>query len=202
LKNKLARHSGRSSTFLSDVMHFRGEKPATVGGICALGLILVLSHFLSCALGKGYLAVAGLFLSVVALLVTLTILGWTRKNAEHSDAELAKANAAIERLPGLFEGIPESATKAEQGIADGDIEPKTMPVAEEEGLGLFTPEQIPLRVLGDLGTKTDLRARRVRGAARGEGRGNYPWLIGLDDGSLWRVAYGGKAKVGPTVTKV
>jgi len=171
-------------------------------GLLLLGCVLVVGAFVAVASGASFWSIGGLLVSSTALVVAMVILGWTWERVHHTDSQLSATKDSVDALHELFRDLPTHVGEVAEGDAEEDVEPKTQPVAEEAGLSLFTPEQIPLRVLSDLGRDDSLRTRRVTGAARREGRGNFPWLVGLDDGSRWRVAYGGQAKAGPTVDEI
>lgn len=71
-------------------------------------------------------------------------------------------------------------------------------------LALYQPEAVPMRVIADLVAQWRVEGRggrwligNLEWAVRAVGRGNHPWLLQFkDDPVVWRVAYGGRGRVG------
>jgi len=153
------------------------------------------------------LIIAGLVISVIGLngarLKSVTGPGGTALGFEEL-AERALQKAPTSDL---------KANEAQQGEhpTPGTL-PKRDPVArvrvKGERLAVFAPDEIPGRIMADirqdapLEVSAKLRDRDVTFGARPAGTGNHPWLLGLDDGSLIKVSYGGQRKSTATVKLV
>ncbi|WP_219106404.1 hypothetical protein [Austwickia sp. TVS 96-490-7B] len=101
------------------------------------------------------------------------------------------------------------------GVDGPEEAPAPRAIDRRDGVDMFQPSDIPLRVIADLlaGWSEEQRRReRETGisnivmALRKPGKGNYAWhvLISYSDGQqrLWKVARGGAGVTGPTVTEV
>ncbi len=123
----------------------------------------------------------------------------------------------------LMVHLPRDTDKADELVGgepdeDEDVIPEIQPdpaapslifkLPSGRKLALYQPEVVPLRVIADLivqwraeGRDGRWRVGNLDWAVRAVGRGNHPWLLQFkDDLVVWRVAYGGRGRVGEQAT--
>ena len=118
----------------------------------------------------------------------------------------AVEQAVASKVNLLSDATPAPSSTDAARPAPPDASPSASVVVGGVDLGVYRLDAVPCAVLSDLlkAKVSDLpRLFAVEFVARKSGRGNHPWLIKFrGDDRIWKVAYGGQGKDGPTVAEL